>query len=204
MKKLFAIAAAFFFLVVPARATVTSQTTSVSYSCTGSVGPYSFTFPISDPTALSVIENGLTLLSTSYTTTPVNNNYENGGSVTLNTACASGGTLVLQRFTPFTQQSIFTDNMPVPYKTMERGLDKLTEIDQELALRIGGFFGPTWTSGDGPPTGACVDGSIYIDTSAGATVVIYDCVASVWVAVAASGSSGTVTKRGNDRRWDGF
>jgi len=62
----------------------------------------------------------------------VNNNYENGGSVTLNTACPSAQLLLLERVTPVTQTSVFTDNMPIPMKSFEYGLDKLTEITQEI------------------------------------------------------------------------
>ena len=124
------------FLLLPAaaQATVTSQSTSASFTCTGGT-VYPFTFPISDPTALTVIQAGTPLASTAYTIAPVNNNYANGGSVSLNTAC-SAGTLVLQRITPLTQPVVYTDNMPIPYKTMERGLDKLTEIDQEILLNV--------------------------------------------------------------------
>ena len=121
----------FMLAAVAAHATVTSQTISVTYTCTGSVGPYAFVFAASAPAALQVTENGTVLASTAYTVTAVNNNLDNGGSVTLNAPCASG-TLVLTRVTPLTQTSVFTDNMPVPMKTFENGLDKLTEIDQEL------------------------------------------------------------------------
>jgi hypothetical protein len=126
---------------VAAHATVTSQTTSVSFTCTGSTGPYPFTFSASAPAALTVTENGTLLSPTLYTVTAVNNNLDNGGSVTLNSACASG-TLVLTRVTPLTQTSVFTDNMPVPMKTFENGLDKLTEIDQELLGDIAPLYTP--------------------------------------------------------------
>ncbi len=43
----------------------------------------------------------------------------------------SSGSLVIERTTPLTQTSVFTDNMPVPMKSFERSLDKLTEITQE-------------------------------------------------------------------------
>jgi hypothetical protein len=121
-----------------ARATVTSQSTSVTFTCTGSVGPYAFTFPISDAASLTVIKAGTTLASTAYTIAPTNNNYANGGKVTLNTACSTG-TLVLQRNTPLTQTSVFTDNMPVPMKTFERGLDKLTEANQDMLRYVNGI-----------------------------------------------------------------
>ena len=115
-----------------ASATVTTQTYSVSYTCIGSTGPFAFAFPISDPTALTVIQNGVVLAPALYTTTPVNNDYNNGGSVTLLSACTSGYVQVLSRVTPITQTIKFYDNMPIPMKTFERALDKLTEIDQEI------------------------------------------------------------------------
>ena len=144
---------ALLWVPIAARATVTSQTTSVSFACTGSVGPFPFTFPISDPTALTVIQAGATLGPTTYVVAPVNNNYANGGSVTLNTACVTG-TLVLQRNTPLTQTSVFNDNMPIPFKTFERGLDKLTEIDQDLWEYIDTYVCKTpCGSGPGPGSG---------------------------------------------------
>jgi hypothetical protein len=113
--------------------TVSTTNLLAPFTSTGSAGPYPFTFPISDSTALEVIQNGIVLASSAYTVTPVNNDYTNGGSVTLNTACPAGQTLVLQRVTPILQESSFTEQMPTLYKTFEGGLDKLTEICQELA-----------------------------------------------------------------------
>ena len=118
--------------------TVIALNTNVTYTSTGSVGPYAFNFPISDPTALSVIVNGSQLASTAYTVTPVNNNYDNGGSVTLNSPPVTGQKVVLQRSTPLTQESVFIDNMPQPMQLFEDALDKLTEIAQDLAASIGG------------------------------------------------------------------
>jgi len=169
-----------------ARATVTSQTTSVSFTCTGSTGPFPFTFPISDPTALTVIQAGTTLASTSYTVAPVNNAYQNGGSVTLNSACPTGAALVVKRTTPLTQQSIFTDNMPIPYKTFERGLDKLTEIDQELWKYVQGqVAGPP-----GPP-GPSGSGNFQCNADA-STFTGADVGAQINAAVASLGSTGGV------------
>src|SRR5271166_130764 len=84
-----------------ALATVNTQTYSVSYTCAGGFGPYPFNFPISDPTALTVNLDGTVLAPSSYTTVAVNNNYNNGGSVTLGAGfpCTTG-TLVLERMTP--------------------------------------------------------------------------------------------------------
>ena len=81
-------------------------------------------------------QNGTVLATTAYITTPVNNTYDNGGSVTHNAACPSRQTVVLTRVTPLTQASKFADNMPVPMKSFENGLDKLTEINQEQAASL--------------------------------------------------------------------
>ncbi len=141
MKKLtkkFAILFALMVVPMMARAIVTNTSYSVSYSCSGSTGPYAFNFPISAATSLAVIENGTTLASGLYTIQPTNNSYTNGGSVTLNAACSSG-TLVLQRVTPLTQTTNYYDNMPLPYTSFMNSLDQLTEIAQEMngqAIRI--------------------------------------------------------------------
>ena len=115
-----------------ARATVTGTAVSASFTCSGSTGPYPFTFPISTAEAMTVTQNGTVLSSSVYTIAPVNANYDNGGSVTLTTACPSGQTLVLTRVTPLTQLTEFTPYMPALYANTENALDKLTEIDQEL------------------------------------------------------------------------
>jgi hypothetical protein len=138
MKKLLCTIPLMLAILPIANATVTTQTLSASFSCSGSVGPYPFLFPINDPTALTVTENGAVLASTAWTSTPVNNNYANGGSVTLTAACPSGQSLVLARNTPLTQATSFSDNMPVPLKSFERSLDKLTEITQEQAVSVNG------------------------------------------------------------------
>lgn len=120
---------------------VISQNISVTFISSGSVGPYPFNFPISSPDSLKVLVNNAVLTSDNYTIAPVNNDYDNGGSVTLNTAPPSGQTVVLQRSTPLTQTREFTDNMPQPMVQFEAGLDKLTEITQELAANQGGGSG---------------------------------------------------------------
>lgn len=124
---------------------VIAQNTSVTYISSGSVGPYAFNFPISDPTALKVIVNAVLLASTAYIVSPLNNNYDNGGSVTLNAAPPTGQSVVLQRSTPLTQTTVLTDNVPQPMQAIEDGLDKLTEICQELAQNTSGSGGSSTT-----------------------------------------------------------
>jgi hypothetical protein len=144
MKRLLVLLLLLFFPVAT-RATVTSQTTSVSFTCTGSTGPYSFTFPISDPTAMTVVQNGTILATTAYTIAPVNNDYHNGGNITLNVSCPNGQSLVLQRKTPLTQATVFVDNMPSPMASVGNAADKLTEIAQEGTSLINGASIPTST-----------------------------------------------------------
>jgi len=81
---------------------------------------------------MTVLVNGVALPSASYTIIPVNNNFDNGGNVTLSTACTSGSTLILNRVTPITQQSKLYDNMPIPMTTLENGLDKSIMVNQEI------------------------------------------------------------------------
>lgn len=130
---------------------VIAQNTSVTYISAGSVGPYGFNFPISDPTALKVFVNAVLLASTAYIIAPVNNNYDNGGSVTLNAIAPVGQTVLLQRSTPLTQTTVLTDNTPLPYQAITDMTDKLTEIVQEIAANGSGSGStPTYvTAGTG-------------------------------------------------------
>lgn len=131
-------------------ATVSNLPYTVTFACTGGYGPFPFSFPISDPTALTVTLNGTLLPPTAYTVISVNMNYANGGSVTLGSLYPCTQTLVLTRVTPVTQNISFYDNMPIPMKTFERSLDKLTEILQETGSGngSGNVTGPS-TSNDG-------------------------------------------------------
>lgn len=126
----------FGLLVTCAHATVTDQSFSVSFTCSGTTGPFPFTFPINDPTALTVTQNGTVLSLGVYTVTPVNKNYTNGGSVSLKTVCPVNQILILTRITPLTQTTLFQNNMPLPMTSIMSGLDKLTEISQEQASDI--------------------------------------------------------------------
>jgi len=123
-----------FLLALPAWGVVTTQTYSVSYTCTGGTGPFAFTFPISAPATLVVTMNGSVVNSANYSMVPINNNYTNGGQVTLSggNPCQSGWHLILSRDTPLTQSTMYYDNMPTPMKSFENSLDKLTEMIQEL------------------------------------------------------------------------
>lgn len=156
---------------------VTSLNTNVTYIGTGSVGPFSFNFSLSSPAALKVIQNNVLLASTAYTIVPVNNNYDNGGLVTLNAPCPVGQTLVLQRSTPLTQGSVFTDNLPQPMQQFEDAFDKLTEITQELAAN---------QTGSG-------SGATYVVAGAGITVTGSGTLSSPYVVALSSSSPLAIT-----------
>lgn len=129
---------------------VITQNISVTYISTGTVGPYAFNFSLSTSAALKVIVNNTVLSPTAYIVTPVNNNPNNGGSVLLLSPAPAGQSVVLQRSTPLTQASVYTDNMPPPMVQFESALDKLTEIVQELAANQGSAGGATLvTAGTG-------------------------------------------------------
>ena len=122
----------FFFLLFcgVSFGTMVSPTHTVSYTCLGTTGPFSFTFPIYTSTDLTVTESSIGVL-TGYTVTPVNNDYMNGGSVTLANACTSGDTLTITRSTTITQEQQYINGMPALYSTFEASLDKLTMILQD-------------------------------------------------------------------------
>jgi len=130
----------FLLIAIPAFATVTTTTDSIQYTCADSVGPYSFTFPISTLTDIQVVKtdsiNISTILSSSLYTVSLTNGYSNGGTVTLKSACASGDLLTIKRDIPLKQTSHFTEGMATLYKTFENVLDKLIMIDQQLQTNI--------------------------------------------------------------------
>lgn len=170
--------------------TVIAQNTSVTYVSSGSVGPYGFNFPISTPAALKVIVNNTVLASTAYTITPVNNNYDNGGSVLLVSGPPSGQSVVLQRSTPLTQTTVYVDNLPQPMVTFENSLDKLTEITQELAANqsSSGGVATSVTAGTGitvTGTGTLSDPYV-ISTSTGFNIASFTSGAIVNVELGAS------------------
>lgn len=107
---------------------------TVTYNCTSGFGPYPFAFSISDPTSMTVTLNDTLLPSTAYTVTPVNNNFLNGGNVTLASGypCQSGWQITLTRVTQPTQLTQFYDNMPNLPGITGNSVNKLTQIVQEI------------------------------------------------------------------------
>ncbi len=50
-------------------------------------------------------------------------------------------------------------------------------------LQVGGSHGATWSSGPSAPSGRCVNGSLYSNTSGSAGTTLYACVSGSWVDV---------------------
>ena len=156
MKKILIFLFSFFALYGVGFATVSGTNNSVSYTCTGTTGPYTFSFPVYEATDLSVIQTYIStgtvtpITSGYYTVTPVNNDYMNGGSLTLTNTCVSGNTLTITRATAETQAQSFTDGMPALYESFESGLDKLTMMIQD---RLVGTVGPQGPQGPQGLTG---------------------------------------------------
>jgi hypothetical protein len=148
MKRFFATVILALLFPLSALAAVTSTNSSVIFTCSGSQGPYPFSFPVvPDSTALQISETDLSgtvtiLPSTAYSTTAVNNDYKNGGGVTITAGCPSGYTLTIKRITPQTQTDVFTNGMPTLYKTFENALDKLTLMEQDYVNETQGPIGP--------------------------------------------------------------
>jgi len=133
MKRIVAVAILMFAAM--ASATVSNVPFTITYTCSGGYGPFAFTFSVSSATSLTVTLNGTVLAPGNYTVVPINNNYDNGGRVTLGSLypCTAGWPLVLTRQTPITQTLMFYPGMPTPTVQFENGLDKLTEIAQEIS-----------------------------------------------------------------------
>ena len=186
MRKAF-IAIALFLLPAFAFATVTGTATNVSFACTGSAGPFPFTFPIIGANAMEVIQNGVTLSTSAYTISPVNANYANGGSVTLNTACPSSQTLVLKRVTPVTQLTKYTTNMPALPENVENNVDQLTEIAQETYADF--WLQPLYSAT--VPTGFCSpNNQVEYVTGSGIPYPQFTCVNGAWTQTGGGGGGG--------------
>lgn len=129
-------------LAAPAWGQITGLTSSATFTCTGSIGPFPFTFPVFDVNGYQVYEtlssNGTQTplaLNTGYSSQPTNNNYINGGTIQLVDPCLAGSTLTIQRSTEETQLNVFTEYMPALYQTFQSSLDKLTmEIQDQTYL----------------------------------------------------------------------
>ena len=120
--------------------TVASTTSKVSYSGSGSVGPYPIPFRfIKDADIVAVqataagVETTLAL-GTNYTLTGAGDT--SGGALTLDQALPVGSTLVISRNPAVVQETDYVENAAFPAETHEAALDLLTMICQALDEKI--------------------------------------------------------------------
>ena len=123
--------------------TVSSTSTKDSYSGDDSNTQFSYTFPIHSTAELQVIERssaGVETVKTLTTDYTIVDNGSAGGTVTFDTAPATGVTVVLLRSTNLTQGVDYIANDAFPAETHEAALDKLTfqvqEVQEELDRAI--------------------------------------------------------------------
>ena len=120
--------------------TISTTTIKNSYNGDGSVTQFNYTFKITDQDDIEVItrdsvgQESLKTITTDYVVSGVGNT--GGGTVTFNTAPASGFTVILRRATPQTQGLDLIENDPLPANSLEDAFDKLTSIGQELQEEI--------------------------------------------------------------------
>lgn len=118
--------------------TISSTTTKVSYSGTGSQNAFAYTFKIFADSEMQVIIRSSTgtettkTLTTHYTVSGAG--ADAGGTVTFTSGNipASGETVVLRRNLALTQGTDYVENDPFPAESHEDGLDRLTMITQGL------------------------------------------------------------------------
>lgn len=115
--------------------TVATTTNREQYATDGVTVEFTIHFPFFDDTdvnAIFVDSTGASTtlaLSTDFT---VSGGDGAGGTLTTTVAQANGGTLTVYRDIPFTQESDFVENDPLPADTLEAGLDRAAMRDQQL------------------------------------------------------------------------
>jgi hypothetical protein len=116
--------------------TVSSTTTKASYSGNGSTTVFAVPFYFLLNADLLVILRSSAgvettqVLGTNYTVTGAGN--ENGGSLTMTVAPATGTTLTILRNAAATQETDLLPNDRLPAESLETALDKLTMLVQQL------------------------------------------------------------------------
>lgn len=117
------------------------STSRAQYETNGTIGPFAVPFYFLASAHLEVVYTDAagaaqTLdLDVDYSVSGAR--VESGGSVTLTTAYAAGGTITILRNVPLTQLTDFEDADAFPASATEDGLDKLTMIAQQQDERLG-------------------------------------------------------------------
>lgn len=115
--------------------TVATTTNREQYATDGVTVEFTIHFPFFDDTDVNAIFVDSTGASTTLalsTDFSVTGGDGAGGTLTTTVAQANGGTLTVYREIPFTQESDFVENDPLPADTLEAGLDRAAMRDQQL------------------------------------------------------------------------
>jgi len=119
---------------------VSSTTNKVTYTGTGTTGPFDFDFPVYVSSDIVVdkytIATGATTTLTETTDYSVTIDGDNTGSVTTVAAVTSAYRLVIRRVLPLTQEIDYVEGDKFPAATHEEGLDRARMVDQQLQEQI--------------------------------------------------------------------
>jgi hypothetical protein len=135
-----------------AGATLSDKDPIQTYSCSGSTGPYTFSYPIFDEGDLTVIKtdsdgNETTLTLTTVYRVSLDDDAPSAGSITLEETCDSPDTLAILRDTGFSQETEYTPGGIFPAKAHEHALDREVMLIQELRHSM--YRAPKVTKGSG-------------------------------------------------------
>ncbi len=121
--------------------TITSTSSKITYTGSGTTGPFTYNFKIFEDTDLEVtkytIADGTSVvlaLTTDYTVTGAGD--AAGGTVTLVATLSSSYKLIIRRLLPITQEIDYIANDPFPAATHEEALDRSTMINQQQQEQI--------------------------------------------------------------------
>lgn len=116
--------------------TISSTTNKNTYSGTGSLKVFAYTFRILDESHIKVeikdVNGVITTqtITTEYTVSGVD--ADAGGNITFVTAPAATDTVIFTRNVPIKQETDYRENATFPAETHEEALDELTMISQQL------------------------------------------------------------------------
>ena len=121
--------------------TITSTSNKITYTGSGTTGPFTYNFKIFEDTDLEVtkytISDGTSVtlaLTTDYTVTGAGD--AAGGTITLVASLSSSYRLIIRRVLPITQEIDYIANDPFPAATHEEALDRSTMINQQQQEQI--------------------------------------------------------------------
>ena len=116
--------------------TITSTSNKITYTGSGTTGPFTYNFKIFEDTDLEVtkytIADGTSVtlaLTTDYTVTGAGE--DAGGTLTLIASLSSSYKLIIRRVLPITQEIDYIANDPFPAASHEEALDRSTMINQQ-------------------------------------------------------------------------